>query len=1003
MKLNKLKTLLLILIALVFTKNASAQSLQATLSHYSTDDGLASNTIAQIMQDDYGYIWIATWNGLSRFDGYDFFNYQTGAASHVPKLHNRIKNIVIDNQQNIWMLMYDTRVFVMKRSIDKIINPFEGIAESENFRFVAPFAVTSTGDVIMYAPDYGLFKMRFDGEELKLDIFSTGDLAVTSIAEGYQNDIWVGTNKGVHRLDVSNLTIERKGYFQEEEVSMLYSNGYNIYVGTQSGKILSFSYGQEPEVIRVGKLPITGLFVDSHGVTWFSDTEPGVYRLKNNSTEEKYFMQHVIKPDYDVTGSEFYESFGAVWMRINKGGFGYYNRETDEVEYFHNDPSNPWNLSNTVSAQLILNEGVVWESTNRRGLEKLEIQKHTIERVKLKPGEGSTPGNDIRAMLFDHNRHTLLIGNKEGSLFTVKEDGSRKEIHSRNSSNSFGRIYGLSSDRKGNYWVSCKGTGIYYVQPSNIDDYTITNFKNNKADKWSLNEDNCYQTVEDENGNVWVATYGGGVNLMTRTKTGKPVFYHKDNEMKNYPANSHLKVRTVVLNSDGSVWAGTTDGILIMSYKDKKISITELKASEEQPEKILMSNDIVCMALSRDGDMWVGTSGGGLSHTIGQDSEGRWLFENFGMEEGLPSEEVRSIGFDEYNNVWFSTDHVIYSFNSEKRIFTTFSKLEGVDETTCSESAALALPSGHVLFGTVDGYYEIDRTKLVNTVGSVLKLRITDFWVNDELQTPRKNSPIDYYVPDSKSVELPSHGDFFSFRFTSLNYHLQHRVHYQYMLEGYDHNWHNAERSRIAIYKDIPTGVYRFKVKAFLLESPDKFDMKQIEVIVPPYFLLSSNAIWLYMSIGIVLGIWLMFRRQKHLEKAEKLRILREGPRHKEKIDMNNDFMIFLNEYMNIHFSDPMLTVEEMVAASEQSEDEFTKTVWRLTGSGPKEFILEFRIKKAVEMLETSEMSVSEIAFNCGFVDSAVFTRQFQAKTGFLPSKYRDLHKKLHLEMTAES
>ena len=76
---------------------SNAQILQASLSHYSADNGLASNTVSDICQDDYGYIWIATWNGLSRFDGYDFYNYATGYRSGIPSLHNRISDTVKSN------------------------------------------------------------------------------------------------------------------------------------------------------------------------------------------------------------------------------------------------------------------------------------------------------------------------------------------------------------------------------------------------------------------------------------------------------------------------------------------------------------------------------------------------------------------------------------------------------------------------------------------------------------------------------------------------------------------------------------------------------------------------------------------------------------------------------------------------------------------------------------------------------------------------------------------
>ena len=86
-----MKALLAVLLFILLSpKTAEAQQFQASLSHYSMDDGLASNVVSKILQDDYGFIWISTWNGLSRFDGYNFYNYRTGAASGIPKLHNRI-------------------------------------------------------------------------------------------------------------------------------------------------------------------------------------------------------------------------------------------------------------------------------------------------------------------------------------------------------------------------------------------------------------------------------------------------------------------------------------------------------------------------------------------------------------------------------------------------------------------------------------------------------------------------------------------------------------------------------------------------------------------------------------------------------------------------------------------------------------------------------------------------------------------------------------------------
>ena len=843
-----------------------AQQLQASLSHYSTDDGLASNTVSKLRCDDYGYLWLATWNGISRFDGFNFYNYKTGIASGIRGLHNRIDDMIIDQAQNVWLKMYDGRMFVINRKTDCIEDPLIGISGHDELHvdyFFTPY-VTSTGDVLIYYDNLGIYKLRLDKNGLKQDLIMTGKSIVKCIVEGYRTDIWAGTDEGIHRIDMANLSLERKGYLTDEHITRLSSNGYNIYAGTKSGKIYQFSYGKEPILIKDIGNEITGLYIDSHGILWFSDLSDGAYRLIPETGDVKKFTQRVPVPEFTSRGAEFYEAMGIVWVRMNHGGYGYYNRETDEVEYFHNDPANLWNLSNTVNANLELNEGVIWESTSRRGLDKLEILKNTISRTGLVPDAESMLANETRALYYDSDRHLLLVGNKMGSLYITDQHGNRTAITHDSSGKPFSRFYGISKDSKGNYWLCDKDNGVYKMTPDG-QGYHIINIRHRDGDKWSLSSNSAYQTLEDREGNIWIATFGGGVNILRKNAKGEYIAINSQNELKRYPAVSYQKVRTIALDKENNVWVGTTDGILIMSLHNNKFSIQQLQAPK-QIEHSLMSNDICTLCCDRKGVMWVGTNSGGLSHTTTKDADGNWQFETYGIERGLPSEEIRSMTFDNKGNIWFSTDHIICSFDVKKKIFSTFSNLDGVDDTMCSENAAISLPNGDILFGTYDGYYVVNRSKLITKTGSLLKLQITDFFLNEEIQSPRLTKTFSYYVPESKRVELPNHNDVFTFRFAALNYQLQHRTHYQYRLEGYDSEWHNAGRSRTATYSDVPAGTYRFQVKAFLLESPENYDIRTIEVVVPPYFLLSKSAIWFYMVLIAALlltSLWMYQTRLK--------------------------------------------------------------------------------------------------------------------------------------------
>ena len=866
--MNYYKYYKLLLLSVVLTlgcQTISAQQLQASRIHLSTENGLCSNAVSMICQDDLGFIWLATWNGLSRFDGYEFYNYKTGNSSHIKNLHNRILDIVIDQSQNVWMHMYDDRVFVLDRNTDRIINPFEGYDGFEEYRTNAPLLVTSSGEVLVsIAGNNSIYMMTLDRRGLKSEKITAGELSITSMAEGYQSDIWLGTNKGIHRLDRRSLALERDAILPEQHISCLYSNGYNIFAATKDGSIYSFAYGQEPKLLRKPNgMGIFSTYVDSHGLVWFCDDRMGVSRLNPETGNEKFFQQTVLVPEQDGRGGEFNEHNGVVWIRMNHGGYGYYNRETDQVEYFHNDPSNPWNLSNTVNAALVIKEGVVWESTSRRGLEKLDILKDNIVRIRPVPDAVSTLENEIRALYYDKDRKVLMLGNKSSCIFMNYDNGRQEKITQDSQGNSFGRIYGISKDSKGNYWICSKDYGVFLMSPKANGGWDIKKFCYEEGNPQSLSDNAAYYAVEDKQGNIWIATYGGGVNLMIKDSRGGFIFQHPKNGMKNYPKNNtYLKVRTIEVDIEGNVWAGTTDGILIMRYEGKEVKIEKLKMPSEG-DQVLMSNDIIILKRDNRGHMWVGSNGGGIAYSIGKDKDGNWLFENYGAKDGLPSEEIRSITFDQHGNAWFATEHIISTLDIEKKIFTTFSNLDGVDETMMSEGGAITLENDDILFGTINGYYVVDRSKLMAEKGSLLKLQITDFFVNGELQSPRFNDNYDFYAPMARRIKLPINSKSFGFRFAAMNYALQHRVHYQYMLEGYEEEWHNAERNRIATYDKLKAGTYTFKVKAFLLESPEKFDLRTVEVVVPAFTGYGQIIYWIIGFVVLAVLLWLLFRMRR--------------------------------------------------------------------------------------------------------------------------------------------
>lgn len=991
------KTTFIILLLSAFICNAHAQQIQARLDHYSTTDGLPSNSISDILQDKYGYIWIATWNGLSRYDGYNFENYATGKASGIKNLHNRIVDLETDLQGNIWMIMYDNRIFVLNRRTDCISNAFEGLKGGDNMKIYDTLtenkykiddAITMSpdGKVYIIIPRKGIYQIYINRNIRTIKKIFDDKRGIYNMTCDTDGNLWLGTRKGLIMVDKNTGRTRGKLMVPGEYYNTMGFVGTDLYLGTQSGKIIirdtKHCRSKYLDISNTTNSPITSLHVDSKGLVWFTTTKQGVSMFNPATKETKNFTQEVSIPENDINGCTIYETGNVLWVRMNHGGFGVYDRITGQMNYFYNSPGDTWNLSNTVTTYTALNEGVIWMSTIRRGLEKLSIVNNKIRLIIPIPDSKKYGVNEIRAIIYDKKAKRILISNKAGEVFKLKSN----DLNVADKTPFFkvtGRIYGMMEDHYGNIWISTKGNGLYLLKSGSNTPRRVN---------YPFTSQNIYNTKEDKYGNIWVATYNGGINVLKNIGNEKYKVI-SPNYIRGYNKDQYLKVRTLEIDNNGVVWGGTSDGIILLKFNKAK-NIFEAKPllqTDNQKEQ-MANNDIVEIKKSPIGDMWIATNGGGLIKSIGKDNDGKWRFNNFGLSNGLPSEELRGITFSHDGHVWFSSDQIICSYDPQKQLFTTFSIQDGVGDIACSECSAYTLPDDRMLFGTLNGYYIVDKKLLTTTNGSDFKLAITDFFVNDKRMTPRENNTYDYYIPDSERVELPSRSSVFSIRFASLNYQLQHRVHYMYMLEGYDNKWISANDTRAVSYSDVPAGEYTFRVKAFLLENPNKFDERKIKIIVPPYMFASAAAMWVYLIliIGGICG-FLLWREKMREDTKKNMRVLKVGP---DEIAFQNsedfDFVKSLQDWLELHYTDANIKIEDMVHMTNMSRTGFYTQLKTLTGMSPKEFISDFRLKKACMYLEKDTCTIAEIAYRTGFNDPVYFTRLFKLKKGVTPTLYRE-------------
>ncbi len=1029
----KIPAITIILLLLFFVSGELSAQPEIKVEHYSRQNGLPSNAISDILSDSRGYMWFSTWEGLSRFDGFDFVNYKTGADSNIPYLHNRIARIYEDKSGNIWMMMYDGKLFRLNRRTDMFESLIDHFPNSTDAR-IEGLLFTSNGTVWAIVQHAGVLEIETDSlsNHMTVRFHPLTRIKVNQLYEDPFSTIWAATSKGIRvmksdilsaiqyeereealaatqldscmywgtadgnllKYDYANRLFTRHTIKTGEKILSITSNAKEsaLYIGTQQSGLFRYDVrsGRVKQAVP-GLQKVNSLYSDSEGLIWMYTNEPGVGMYNPQSGNYTTFKQKVSIPEeYNPTGT-IDELSGTIWVRMNGGGFGYYDRETKNIDYFHNNPDVPNNLSNVVSVAEISSPDMVWISTYTRGVDKLSIINKKTERVLLEKNTSSMLANEIRALYLD-NDSILWMSTKAGIMYGLNKQMSViHRITHDDKGNSIGRVYAITQDRNGNFWLGTRGNGLFKMSKSKQGKFRIERYAHDSSDSFSISANDIFHILVDSKGRIWVATYGGGVNLVEE-RGGKTAFLSVNNYFKNNKAMSSLrKIRTLLEDKEGQIWAGTTEGLMSISYDEGKKDIhTVVYRKEANSTTSLSGNDILCAYKDSKGNLWFGTIGGGLNRYVGTSSSGKANFASYMVKDGLPSNEIRSITEDRDGILWFTTENNICSFNLSTGIFSKLSMLEGVDDTMFSESAATVTTNGNIVFGTINGYYVIDKHKLSGAGSTEFKLQITDFQVNEESTSPRLNANYAAYIPECGFVTLPNRHAVFSIRFASLNYPLQHRIHYQYMLEGYDETWRNGDQGRKATYANIPAGSYSFKVKAFLPESPDMYELKSLHIEVPLYFWESPKAYILYTGLLLLLCTGFFGFQYRRRTILNKLRVLKIGP---SEIAFRDDddykFISGLLEWLESNYSNPDLRIEDMVTSSGLGRTSFYNRLKALVQMSPVEFVLDFRMKKAKMYIEKTNSNIAEIAYQTGFSDPVYFTRLFKSKYNETPTQCR--------------
>ncbi len=843
------------------------------IEHYSTEDGLSHNAITCILKDHEGFMWFGTWDGLNRYDGHRFVSFKSSVGDMSDLKNNRIDQISEDGGNVLWLKSYDgiyrfdkqaEQFMPLSKSLSKKLNEkakFENILSATqhtlwlktfNYGLVYfPHADVSLKDYITYnTGQKGAFKLPSD--------------TVTFFHADKNGLVWIGTKKGLvclkkdsegrySRINLSGSTLPNV------EFNAVAENNESLFFTTASGALVTYVKNLQRINIRQitgaslnglclskkgdalyassgkGELfaitlndlsinkwqydvsaPLHTLFEDRTGAVWIEPEKKGVIRFDPIQKSFTFFAQ---KNDaaYNSNGNHFTvfeDNKGVLWVNMKGGGFGYYDTSTKRVEPFYNGQDLATHrFSNIVTWSYYDPAGILWFSTDERGINKVVFQANDFDQHLLVPQSLLRSDNEVRGV-FNDRKNRLWLGLKSSKLYVIDQGKQLNNTFINEPAEGFGLVYTIMQDSKGSIWLGTKSNGLFKADPVNKEEtkYKLTHFLHDKNDANSISSNEIYSLLEDSKGRLWAGSFESGLNLINQ-ENGRVQFEHNSPAFANYPKSGFDKVRHLSADKDGNLWVATTDGLLVIDLNHgSPYRIFKYRKIPGDAQS-LGNNDVQFIYRDAKNTMWLATAGGGLEQAIISGGINSVKFKSYTVKDGLPNDCLLSCVEDKRGYLWIATQKGLARLDPQRQKFKNFDSGDGLPTGDFSEAAALRLPDGKLVFGSVKGYLLFNPGHIVNQrIRS--NLVFTNLQVNNEdvkLNAPDKL--LNFNINNASKLVLHHNQNIISIDYTMLDYRSNNKQSYAYRLMGFDTVWHNNQDQKRATYTALPAGNYVFEVQ----------------------------------------------------------------------------------------------------------------------------------------------------------------------------------------------
>jgi signal transduction histidine kinase/ligand-binding sensor domain-containing protein/CheY-like chemotaxis protein/HPt (histidine-containing phosphotransfer) domain-containing protein len=744
------------------------------LEHLTASDGLPQATVMATVQDSQGFVWIATEDGLVRFDGHELYRYAYSRTERDSLPGNFIYDIVEDANHDLWIAVKDSGLARWNRASDNFTVYRHDPANlaslaSDNVRSVF---VDARGLVWIGTNDAGLDILdprsgRF--EHLRHDAGNAASLSsdrIFRVSPTRAGGIWIATDAGLDKwLPDQRGIIHFGASLRGKEVSqVLEENSGVVWVGgfdsgltrlDRDGRVLESFRHDEHRADSLKNDDVRAILEDRTGRLWVG-THDGLDLLDRASGSFSHYVHDANDADSlrdSYIMSMYQDQTGLVWIGTRGGGVSRWNPRSWEL-----GAHRPvWLGSEPVNAFADAPDNRVWIASFGAGLVQFDADKGEMTTLDTLLGRHDALGGAVVMSLRHDRQGSLWIGTMANGLKKLAADGRIESVAVKPGdprATSAAGIMAITETRNGQIWIGTFGGGANVLDPAT----GIIRQLPFGPVPGAISAPNVTSIAEDANGNLWIGTDGGGLNLARADGTVIKVFQHDPHDATTFPANS---IYAITVDAQGRVWAGTDQGGLVRAV-----------GSADSPDSI--------------------------------------RFEVVGRAEGL-SDTLYGIVPDAAGDLWLSGNAGLMRFNPQTRAIKTYHREHGLQGEEFAFGAYFRLRDGRLSFGGPGGFNIFNPASLTENQQPP-RLALTSVSVLGV----RQQSAKPFWLLDR--IDLDYRGSIVSLDFGVLDFGSPKHNRLAYRMPGLTDQWIDLGAQRRITLTNLDAGDHVLEVRA---SSPD--------------------------------------------------------------------------------------------------------------------------------------------------------------------------------------